>query len=130
MEQTNSQSHRTSYLLAGFVISALVVFFIGIFLFPLFWKIDPLQSEISLVFICTIFLATLSASVASYFWSVGGVSMKNIRLLAVPNASPVWFMYVIHPQLGKDLFFVIFGIVVVIFCAFLGSWFGRRFFFE
>jgi hypothetical protein len=32
--------------------------------------------------------------------------------------------------MGKDPFFIVFGVIIVVFCAFLGTWFGRRFFYE
>lgn len=130
MENQQSLPHRKSCLAAGFIVSNLIQFFIGSFFFLKFWQIDPMQSEISLVLIGSIFLSTLTASVASYFWSLGGINLKNIRLLAIPNGSLIWFLYVVHPKLGSDYFFVIFGGVVVLFCAMLGTWFGRRFFYE
>jgi len=128
MEKTPTP-HRNAYLLAGFVISNLVICFLGAFIFPAFWSLG-IDSDISIVFIGTIFFVTFSSSIASYYWSLGGISLRTIRTLAIPNGSWVWFLYVMHPEFGKDIFLIIFSAVIVLFCAPLGTWFGRRFFYE
>lgn len=128
--QPPAHPHRKALLALGFILSQLIGFFVGAFIFIPLWFNNLENGEGALLLLGVIFLVTLIAAVASYFWSLAGLPLGTIRLLAVPNGALLWFYGVLHPALGGDLFFSIFDGAIIIICSMLGSWFGRRVFYE
>jgi len=132
--------HAKKYIASGVIVSNLVVVVIGAFLYPWFSNIQELNQGIALVLMATITMVTLSASIASYFWSYTGIPLKKLRLLAVVNHLWILIFFIIHPYIGvgKDNlvdfllynFFSKASLVIIIFCSLLGNWFGRRVFYE
>jgi len=114
---------------SGVVISNLLYVFMMGFLLKPWLQVDPYQGDISLIILGHIFFTTFMSSVAGYFWSVAGFPLKTLRRAAPANALLTLLPFVLHTELHQP-FFVVFALLVLLFCSQLGVWFGRRFFYE
>lgn len=114
---------------SGVVISNLLYVFIMGFVLKPWLQVDPYDGDISLIILGHIFFTTLMSSVAGYFWSLAGLPLKTLRRAAPANALITLVPFIVHPELLEP-FFMVFSVVVLLFCSQLGVWFGRRFFYE
>ena len=132
--------HSKKYLAAGILVSNLIFVFVGTFVYPWFLQMQELNQGIALVLIFFIIMVTFCSSIASYFWSFTGIPLKSLRMLAIVNHSWILFLFLFHPNLGiannslgDFLLYNFFSkaiLIIIVFCSLLGSWFGRRFFYE
>ena len=117
-------------ILAGFVVSHTLIWFLLSFVLASYWYIELLDPAISLIFVGFIFSVVLMNSIGGYFWALANIPRKKATNLAILNSLPLWVLIVLQPELQTDLFFPVIFFVLNIACAALGNWFGVRMFYE